>query len=164
MKISSLIDDESSILPSYKIIILGMGEAGKTKLLTRYKYGNYVDEGSQTMIIDCTSVYKNKARYNYYDTLGQERYRSVLDLYFKGSDAAIMVYSVDSMKSFEEMEYYQQKLMSCAPECRLYFAGCKNDLKKVVSKQLVMEKYKGAKYYETSSKLNQGVNELFSDI
>lgn len=53
------------------------------------------------MIIDCTAVYKDKARYNYYDTLGQERYRSVLDLYFKGSDAAIMVYSVNSMRSFE---------------------------------------------------------------
>lgn len=29
---------------------------------------------------------------------------------------------------------------------------------------MVTEKYKGAKYYETSSKLNQGVNELFSEI
>lgn len=87
-------------MPSYKVIILGMGSAGKTKLLTRYKYGNYADEGTQTAIIDCTFVYKSKARYNYYDTAGQEHYRSVLNLYFKGSDAAIMVYSVDSMKSF----------------------------------------------------------------
>jgi GTPase SAR1 family protein len=78
-----------------------MASAGKTKLLTRYKYGNYIDEGSQTMIIDCTFVYKNRARYNYYDTAGQEKYRSVLNLYFKGSDAAILVYSVDSLQSFD---------------------------------------------------------------
>jgi small GTP-binding protein len=77
-----------------------MASAGKTKLLTRYKYGNYVDEGSQTMMVDCTYVYRNKAKYNYFDTAGQEKYRSILNLYFKGSDAAILVYSVDSMKSF----------------------------------------------------------------
>lgn len=100
MKISSLVDDESSLLPSYKVIILGMSQAGKTKLLTRYKYGSYVDEGMATMVVDFTYVYKNKARYNYYDTAGQESYRSVLNLYFKGTDAAILVYSVDSMKSF----------------------------------------------------------------
>lgn len=40
---SSVNEDDSSLMTSYKIIILGMASAGKTKLLTRYKYGNYVD-------------------------------------------------------------------------------------------------------------------------
>lgn len=71
MNRSSLGEDESSLIASYKIIILGMASAGKTKLLTRYKYGNYLDEGSQTMMVDCTYVYRNRVKYNYYDTAGQ---------------------------------------------------------------------------------------------
>lgn len=58
------------------------------------------------MMVDCTYVYRDKVKYNYYDTAGQEKYRSILNLYFKGSDAALLVYSVDSLKSFEELDYY----------------------------------------------------------
>lgn len=102
-------------MTSYKIIILGKASAGKTKLLTRYKYGNYVDEGAPTVMVDFTSISRGNLKYNYYDTAGQERYRSILDMYFKGSDAALLVYSMDSLSSFEELAYYYNQITNLVP-------------------------------------------------
>jgi GTPase SAR1 family protein len=54
------------------------------------------------LMIDCIYVFRGKIKYNYYDTAGQEKYRCILNLYFQGTDAAILVYSVDSMNSLTE--------------------------------------------------------------
>lgn len=39
--IKSSLNEEESFLPSYKLVIVGMAATGKTKLLTRYRYGTY---------------------------------------------------------------------------------------------------------------------------
>jgi len=80
--------------------VLGSGSTGKTKLLTRYLYKVYNDAGLQTIMVDCSFVNKPNVSYAYYDTAGQEIYRSVLNMYYKNSDAAMLIYSVDSLKSF----------------------------------------------------------------
>lgn len=61
-------------------------------------------------MVDCSYLKKNHVKYAYYDTAGQEAYRTILNIYFKGSDAAILIYSVDSMKTFEELDYYYKKV------------------------------------------------------
>ena len=83
------------MIPTYKVIILGVSLAGKTKLLTRYIYGSFNPNRSPTFGIDCSFVKRKNARYAYYDTAGQEKYRTILNMYFKGSDAAILVYSLN---------------------------------------------------------------------
>ena len=48
-----------------------MSSAGKTKLLTRYIYGSYNDQGQFTHGVDCSFVKRNNAKFGYYDTAGQ---------------------------------------------------------------------------------------------
>ena len=69
-------------------------------MLYRYIYGIYSDGGNQTAMVDCTLKKRQKAKYAYYDTAGQEKYKSILNMYFKGSDAALLIYSVDNAQSF----------------------------------------------------------------
>ena len=51
---NSSLADEETLAPPYKIILLGTGQAGKTKLLVRYIYANYTDKGLMTAMIDCS--------------------------------------------------------------------------------------------------------------
>lgn len=95
----SLFEDEDE-LPNYKIIIVGRTQAGKTKLLTRYKFGNYSDDGSITIGVDSLVIKTPKAKFSYYDTAGQDKYKAIVSSYYKGSDACILVYDVSSTKSF----------------------------------------------------------------
>jgi GTPase SAR1 family protein len=98
---NSSIAEEESLMTPYKIIILGKGNTGKTKLLVRYIYGSYTDTGVMTMMIDCSYKKRKNVRYAYYDTAGQHVYRTVLGLHLKGSDAAMLIYSVNDMESFK---------------------------------------------------------------
>jgi small GTP-binding protein len=117
-----------SLMPTYKVIVLGLSQAGKSKLLTRYIYGCFEEKGTSTYGIDCSYVKRKKARFAYFDTAGQEQYRNILNLYFKGSDAAILVYSVNDEASFREMAFYRSRIEEEEPECRLFIIGCKSDL------------------------------------
>jgi small GTP-binding protein len=105
MRISSFKDEDhlECIVPTYKVIVLGGSSAGKSKLLMRYIYGTFQERHTSTYGIDCSYVKRKSARFAYYDTAGQEKYRTILNMYFKGSDAAILAYSVSDKKSFREM-------------------------------------------------------------
>lgn len=50
------------------------------------------------------------------------------------------------------------------PNCKLYIVGCKADLEKAVTKEMVRTKFKALRYYETSAKLDKGVSEAFTEI
>lgn len=95
--------DENEKRPRYKIIILGKSTVGKTKLLTRFIHQFYEDMGIGTISVDSTIAKRKKAIYEYYDTAGQERYSSIVDMYYKGADACIIAYDVSSMASFESI-------------------------------------------------------------
>jgi GTPase SAR1 family protein len=68
MNISEYDDDD---IPNYKIIIVGRTQSGKTKFLTRYKFGSYNDDGVTTMGVDSLLIKTPKAKFSYYDTAGQ---------------------------------------------------------------------------------------------
>ena len=97
MNISELEDDQK---PRYKIIILGLTNTGKTKLIARYKYGNYNDQGVTTIGVDTFEFKRPEAIFKYYDTAGQDKFRSIVDSFYRGSDACIIAYDVTSQKSF----------------------------------------------------------------
>ena len=88
----SELDEEE--LPHYKVIIVGKSKAGKTKLLTRYKFGVYADQGFTTVGVDNHVVVRKRAKFTYFDTAGQDAYRAIVSSFYRGSDACIIVYDV----------------------------------------------------------------------
>lgn len=53
------------------------------------------------------------------DTAGQERYRSLSPLYFRGADACLMVYDVTSGQSFADLEGWFSEFRSMGPPALL---------------------------------------------
>ena len=62
--------------------------------------------------------YNNQiVRFEIWDTAGQEKYRSLTQIFYKDSQIAILVYDITSEESFEEIEkYWYQQLKECAPK------------------------------------------------
>lgn len=79
-------------------------------------------------MVDYTLVERNNAKFGYFDTAGQEKYRSILTMYFKETDAALLIYAVDDQYSLSELAYYQEQLALHAPLCRVYLVATKCDL------------------------------------
>ena len=98
---------------SIKVIILGDSNVGKSWLVNCLINDKFV-ELSSTLSIEyhsyITSINGYKIRMQIWDTAGQEKFNSLVTNYYKGSDVAIFVYSIDTEKSFKNIEKWYKIL------------------------------------------------------
>ena len=142
-KTDEFINPDFEILPKdfaepdhiYKIIIIGDSGVGKTSLTYRISTGKFHQIDIPTLGFEFCPIlvkYKDKIiRLELWDTCGQEAYRSLIKSFFINSTLAIMVYSIDSKKSFNSIpEWIRQCRNFCSISTRYILIGNKNDLKK----------------------------------
>ena len=107
-----------------KVVLLGESFVGKTSIISRF-----IDDVFISDIITTTGAsyatksiafkdYNNKViRFEIWDTAGQEKYRSLTQIFYKDASIAILVYDITSEKSYSEMEnYWYKQLKEFAPK------------------------------------------------
>ena len=97
-----------------KVIFLGESSVGKTCLL-KAGLGKKFNPNEVTTFSSTYSIrkhnYKDKEYiFHLWDTIGQEKYRSVTKMFFKESDIVFLVYDITSEKSFKELEYWYKQV------------------------------------------------------
>ncbi|KAL3796676.1 hypothetical protein HJC23_009976 [Cyclotella cryptica] len=104
-----------------------------------------------------------------WDTAGQEKYRSLAPMYYRGAEAAILVYDITVPASFVALQDWALELQhNASPELMLVICGNKSDLGECrrvdrgVGEAYAREM--GAVYVETSAKDGQGVEDMFSGV
>ena len=119
---------------------------------------------TQTVCLNDTTV-----KFEIWDTAGQERYHSLAPMYYRGAQAAIVVYDITNADSFVRAQNWVKELQRQGnPNIVIALAGNKIDL---VSKRAVnpeeVQTYadeNGLLFMETSAKTAANVNELFVAI
>ena len=160
-----------------KIILLGNSGVGKTCIINRYVNNTYDPETDSTLgsNTSCKLIKKNNKSYmlNFWDTTGQEKYHSITNLFIKGSNIVILVYSVDSLSSFQGLDYWYKSIQEKLEGNNyiLSIVGSKSDLIKdeeeVVSEEEAKKyaKEKNAIFKLVSSKEDpEGINNLFNTL
>lgn len=74
-------------------------------------------------MVDSLFIKTETAIFRYYDTAGQDRYKSIVDSYYRNSDACLIVYDSNSLKSFEEIPYYYNRIKELTPNSQIYIIG-----------------------------------------
>ena len=101
-------DDNNGI----KVILVGESGTGKTNLIT-VAAGFKFNSNSFTTT-SCSYVQKifkiNDIEYkiNLWDTIGQERYRSLTKIFLKDSKIVIFVYDITNRQSFESLQFWKK--------------------------------------------------------
>lgn len=158
---------------SAKLVLLGDMGAGKSSMVLRFVRGQFFDYQestigaaffSQTLALNETTI-----KFEIWDTAGQERYHSLAPMYYRGAAAAIVVYDVTSLDSFNRAKKWVQELQRQGnPNLVMTLAGNKADLtakRKVEQEEAqAYATENGLFFIETSAKTAQNVNELFYDI
>ena len=156
-----------------KIILLGEPGVGKTCIINRYINNEYTEDSPSTYGSSFTTkvVIKDNIKYfvNVWDTSGQEKYRSVTNLFINGSNIVILVYAIDSKPSFEGLDYWYNTIKEKLEGDNYVLAvvGSKIDLmdNEVVSEEEAKNfaKSKNALFKLVSSKANpEGIEKLFN--
>ena len=93
-----------------KIILVGDSGTGKTSLINT-TVGKKFDE-SEKSSIQCSYVKIKKEiddmeyTIDLWDTIGQERFRSLSKIFFKNSEIVIFVFDITNKETFNDLEYW----------------------------------------------------------
>ncbi|TFL05545.1 P-loop containing nucleoside triphosphate hydrolase protein [Pterulicium gracile] len=117
-----------------KVVIMGSTGVGKTSLLHRYTQNRF-DPKNTTSTTGALFVTKKaivngtKVRLQLWDTAGQERFRSMAPMYYRGANAAILMYDITNSRSFDAIRGWLQELKkNCDSDLIIYIVGAKADL------------------------------------
>ena len=110
-------------------------------------------------------------KYEIWDTAGQERYHSLAPMYYRGANAAVIVYDITSLDSFERAKKWVTELDKQAqPDIVIALVGNKTDLQtqRQVEKEEVtayaQQHYPNLILMEASAKTGDSVIEVFDAI
>ena len=159
-----------------KVVLVGESGVGKTSIIKQFTRGIFDEEmysstSSQftTKIINVPDT--NKAiRFDLWDTAGQEKYRSLAKIFYKDSKVIVFVYDMTNKKSFEDIQsyWYNEVKSNCKEDSLFVIVGNKLDLYnyKEIEENDPREWAKsiGVMYFETSAKINAGIDDLFEKV
>jgi len=124
-----LIEEKNRI----KLILLGDVGVGKSAIIQRF-YDNTFEENILTTFNSSflekeVTIKGKKVVLEIWDTVGQEQYRSMTQLFVKNSKIIILVYNVTRMKTFESLNYWYDFInKELGSNIVLGLAGNKTDL------------------------------------
>ena len=155
--------------------MLGESSVGKSNLLVRYISDKFNPNGKPTIGLDFlskeVSVEGKEAKVQFWDTAGQEKYRSMARNYYKMADGVFLVYDTTRRDTFDKLENWLQELKEqCKPGTKIMLIGNKNDLKDqmVVSSEegKGFAEENGLFFWETSALTNNEgcVNKAFDEL
>jgi len=116
-----------------KIILIGDSGVGKTNLINTCVGLGFNDSENPTVTgyFNSKTMTVNDKTYtlNLWDTAGQESYRGLTQLFFRGAEIIILVYDITSKKTFESLdEWYEISEDTINNEHVYGIVGNKNDL------------------------------------
>lgn len=190
-------DEDQQYDELYKVVLVGDAGVGKTNMLAFFTGTRSPDEVNEdgvaptfhamrkptigvefgTRIIEHPDGVRIKAQI--WDTAGQERYRAITSSHYRRAAGALLVYDVQSKKTFENAKHlWLRELRDSADEdsgllsC-VMLVGNKIDLEKTADN---IETFVGEKEHvaackeldlqssRTSAKTGQGVEKAFTDL
>lgn len=158
-----------------KLVLLGDSSVGKSSLVLRFVKNQFNVEQvttvgaaflQQTVPLDDT---EDKIQFGIWDTAGSERYKALAPMYYRGAEAAIIVYDITSFESFEGAKAWARELkLYGQPSVSIALAANKCDLEqyRVVTAQegQTYARDNDMHYFETSAKDSKNVRRMFVEL
>ena len=158
---------------TWKIMMLGDANVGKTSFTIRYISGFFLEDLKLTIGVDFYSKTTNyngqKIKLQIWDFGGEERFRFLLHQYCKGANAAFFLYDITNRLSLDHLPDWTQIIREHAGDIPIILIGTRAHLEeqRAVTREQGIQaalKYNLSGFIEVSSKTGQNVAELFEII
>jgi len=119
---------------SFKIIVIGDSGVGKSCFTNKSTKNIFEDDYATTIGFEFFTFnmkFKEKIiKLQIWDTCGQELYRSLISNFYRNSSLAIVIYAVNSLESFKDLEtWFREIRIHGGPDIKVFLVGNKTDLK-----------------------------------
>ena len=156
----------------FKLILIGSSGVGKSSILKRYIQKIFEEEYTCTIGVDflmkSLNISNKSIKLQLWDTAGTEKFKSITTGYYRGANAAFVVFDLTYKSSFESVsEWIQNYYKYSNPDSEKYviWIGNKSDLKekREISEEEIYDfaKNNKIKYFETSAKNGENIDECF---
>jgi small GTP-binding protein len=159
----------------FKITLIGDGGVGKTSLIKKYTKGSFRKEYIKTLGAQFSQydekIEDSAVKLFFWDIAGQREFSFMRPTFYKGSKAAIIVFSHAEGEelSFDHISEWHDDIKKYCGDIPIVLFGNKIDL--VEGKDLensriekIVDDRKFLGYYKTSAKTGSGVYEAFRAI
>eukprot|EP01022_Parablepharisma_sp_SALTPOND_P033637 TRINITY_DN89203_c0_g1_i1.p1 TRINITY_DN89203_c0_g1~~TRINITY_DN89203_c0_g1_i1.p1 ORF type:complete len:245 (-),score=29.64 TRINITY_DN89203_c0_g1_i1:43-777(-) len=167
---------DASSIPDimFKLIVIGEASVGKSCLMNRAvkdefeeNYEITVGAESSTFIV---KIKESIVQLQIWDTAGTEKFRSMIRVFFTGSNGAFLVYDITRKHTFEALDFWLNMLReNTTPDIKIVLVGNKRDQETARevpydSGRNYAEKNGLFGFVETSAKTGEGVVDVFKKI
>ena len=155
------------------MVVLGSGGVGKSALTVKFVSGTFMEKYDPTI----EDFYRKEIEVDsapsvleILDTAGTEQFASMRDLYIKNGQGFVIVYSIISVQTFQDIKTMREQIQRVKGVERIpiILVGNKSDLDSqrevTVSDGTELANTWGCPFLETSAKSTNNVNEVFIEI
>ena len=161
----------------FKITVIGDGGVGKTSLIQKFTQGIFQEDYLKTIGAQVskytTKINDDKISLLFWDIAGQDDFHFLRPTFYRASDAAIIVYSLEEndlgKRSLLNIETWDKDIQDFCGAIPVVIFANKVDLIKLESLnktklQHLVETHNFLAYYITSAKTGHGVDGAFKAI
>ena len=161
---------------SIKVVLVGESGVGKTSIIQQFttkKFDPHRETSLSAQFISKTVNFQDlgkEIKFDIWDTVGQEKYRSLAKIFYKDAKVIVFVYDITTEYSFNELKnyWYEETRSNTDGSPILAVVGNKIDLykdQKVSNNdgKEFAEKI-GAIFQTTSAQSDSGISTLFDNI
>ncbi|KAF8824907.1 hypothetical protein HHX47_DHR7000138 [Lentinula edodes] len=165
----------TTFLREYKLVVVGGGGKYRTSSIEMREFiqSHFVDEYDPTIedsyrkqcVID-----DEVALLDVLDTAGQEEYGAMREQYMRTGEGFLLVYSITSRNSFEEISTFHQQILRVKDQDTFPVVVVANKCDLEYERQVGMNegrdlaRHFGCKFVETSAKVRINVDQAFQDL
>jgi small GTP-binding protein len=146
---------------TFKLVLMGESGVGKSSIALRMVSDTFNANTEATIGASFFSKIINteheSLHFKIWDTAGQEKYHCLVPMYYRGSDAALVVYDITDESSYKLAKRHVKELKENSDVKVIAFIGNKCDRKVRVVSETDAKLYANSQkllYIETSAKLN----------
>jgi len=163
----------AQFLREYKLVVVGGGGVGKSALTIQFIQSHFVDEYDPTIEDSYrkqVTIGDEVALLDVLDTAGQEEYGAMREQYMRSGEGFLLVYSITSRNSFEEITTFHQGILRVKDQDTFPMIVVANKCDLEYERQVGMNegrdlaKHFGCRFIETSAKQRINVDEAFLSL
>lgn len=159
-------------MQKFKVVIVGPSGVGKTSIINRYCFDIFHSDVNTTVGIDYMSkkmvVQDKTINFLFWDTAGQEKYKSLVPSYIRDCDLALAVFDATSQETFDEAKKYVANVREIrGNDAMIAFIGNKIDLlqeSKIEFDAAGYSRENNLRYFEVSAKEGTNINSMFQAL